>query len=376
PADFVDFHILLYESVYDAQWLRQIYNGLLERENGTREWIPRLATSYSSDDGITWTVEMDPDAKWGDGTPVTAEDVVFTYQSILTPDLGSTGYSFTKKYFDNSSITAVDTNTVQFVLKEPYAFAESLLAYDIVPKHIWESVPLDEWATQSADWAANDPSKFVGTGPYKLKEWDSTNAIINLEKNTHFADMANVEEPILDELFFEFYSNKEGALSALAAGDIDIVDAQFSPSLTEVEALAADGVTYRLVADPGTQEMAINCQHPYMGTGESCPIAGEESAKHVRKAINHMIPRETIVEEILEGLGAPGVTPMPDAAVGFDEDLEPYEYSIEMAKDHMREAGFEFEEETTDGGGIGLTIIMSILALAGATQVFLLKRRK
>ncbi|MBD3190132.1 MAG: hypothetical protein GF308_05790, partial [Candidatus Heimdallarchaeota archaeon] len=374
PADFVDFHILLYESVYDAQWLRQIYNGLLERENGTREWIPRLATSYNSDDGITWTVEMDPDAKWGDGTPVTPEDVVFTYQSVLTPALGSTDYSFYKKYFDNESITKVGDHTVQFELKQSYAFAESLLAYDLVPKHIWESVPLNEWATQSADWAANDPSKLVGTGPYKLKEWDATNAIINLEKNTHFADMANVEEPILNDIFFEFYSNKEGALSALAAGDIDMIDAQFSPSLTEVEALS--GVTYRLVADPATQEMAINCQHPYLGTGESCPIAGEESAKHVRKAINHMIPRETIVEEILDGLGAPGINPMPDASVGFDEDLEPYEYSIDMAKDHMRAAGFEFEETPTGGEGVGLVIILSILALAGATQVFLLKRRE
>ncbi|MBD3190860.1 MAG: hypothetical protein GF308_09465 [Candidatus Heimdallarchaeota archaeon] len=380
PADFVDFHILFCESIFDAQWLRQIYNGLLERENGTREWMPRLATSYNSDDGINWTVEMDPDAKWGDGTPVTAEDVVFTYQAILNPALGSTRYSFTKKYFDNSSITALDNHTVQFVLKEPYAFAENLLAYDLIPKHIWEPIPYSHWWEQAQEWALNDSSKLIGTGPYRLKSWNDSQGIIYLEKNPYFAEMTGVEEPHLEDIFFEFYSNKGEALSALAEGTIDVVDAQFSPTLEEVTALP--NVTYQLINDFCTQEMAINCQHPYLGTGELCPIPGNESAKYIRQAISHIVPREEIIEEFFEGRGRPSITPMPPGCLGADTTLEPYEYSIALAKDRMRAAGFVYPEDTSPSEvsislGNRLSILMGIISLVGGCYSLLrLTRRK
>ncbi|MHA1306101.1 MAG: ABC transporter substrate-binding protein [Candidatus Heimdallarchaeota archaeon] len=118
--------------------------------------------------------------------------------------------------------------------------------------------------------------------------------------------------------------------------------------------------------------------HPYLGTGELCPIADLASGNHIRKAISHMVPRDVIVEEILDGIGAPGITGMPDVAVGFDDTLEPYEYSVELALDHMKAAGFTIIDapEPTETTGIGLAVLMSILALAGASQVFFLKRRK
>ena len=148
-----------------------------------------------------------------------------------------------------------------------------------------------------------------------------------------------------------------------------MVDAQFTPKIAEVPA----GAVYTLAEDPGTQEIGINMMHPYLGTGELCPIAGPESAKHIRKAISHMVPREIIISEILEDLGAPGVTGMPNVAVGFNEDLEPYEYSIARALQHMKDAGFNVETTVV---GVGLFVVMSILALAGASQIIFLKRRK
>lgn len=376
PADYVHFHPLLYQSVYDAEWLRQIYNGLIERDAETLEFTERIASSYeTTDGGMTWEVTIDPAATWSDGTPVTADDVKFTYEAVLSPELGSVSYGFTKKYFDNESITVLDDHTVKFELKEPYAFAESLLGYDLVPKHIWESIPVGDWDSQSVEWAKNDPSKFVGTGPFTLKDYDPTNGIINLEKNPHFDDVPGLEEPILDEVFVEYYANKEGAISALAAGTIDMISAYFGISFEDMEGVANADID--IAASPAWQEMMLNMEHPIIGTGDAAATPGAESAKHIRKAISHMVPRETIIEEILNGYGEPGVTACPDTSFAHDDTIEPYEYSIELAMEHMEAAGYEYEEETTtDGGGIGLAIIMSILALAGATQVFLLKRRK
>ncbi len=68
-----------------------------------------------------------------------------------------------------------------------------------------------------------------------------------------------------------FYGSKEGALSALASGVVDMMDYNFKAMISE---MTIAGATYTLVDDPGNQEMAINMYHPYISTGELCPIAG------------------------------------------------------------------------------------------------------
>ncbi|MHA1739524.1 MAG: ABC transporter substrate-binding protein [Candidatus Heimdallarchaeota archaeon] len=375
PADFVDFHIYQYESVYDAYWLRQIYNGLVERQPGTRQWGNRLATSFTSTDGLEWLVDINPNAKWADGSPLTASDVNYSYNLLIDPLFGNNDLAYWQQYIDETSITIINDYQVQINFLQPYVFQESNLAVDLVPEHIWGPIAPELQEAQAITWAVSDPTKLFGAGPYKMVEYDGTNQVIHLEVNEYFDDWSGVT-PNFDDIFFEFYANKEGAISALATGALDMVDSQFSCQIEEISDLP--GVVYELVEDPGTQEMGINMEHPYLGTGASCPIATEASANHIRKAISHMIPRDVIVEEILDGIGAPGVTAMPDVAIGFDTSLVPYEYSLELALDHMEAAGFDIPDipTLTAPSGIGLAVLMSILALAGASQVFFLKRRK
>ena len=106
------------------------------------------------------------------------------------------------------------------------------------------------------------------------------------------------------------------------------------------------------------------------------------SRNYIRKAISHMVPRNKIVEEILDGIGAPGVTGMPDIAFGYDSSLEPYEYSIVLAKNEMRAAGFEYPEDnnpiitpTTFILGIQFWKIISSLTLLGST-IYVIRYRK
>jgi len=375
PADFVDFHIYQYESVYDAYWLRQIYNGLIERQPGTRQWGNRLADSFTSTDGLDWLIDINPNAKWADGSALTAADVNYSYNLLIDPLFGNNDLAYWQQYIDKDSITIINDYQVQIEFLQPYVFQESNLAVDLVPEHIWGPIAPELQEAQAIAWAATDPTKLFGAGPYKMVSYDGTNQVIHLTVNEYFDDWSGVT-PNFDDIYFEFYANKEGAISALATGALDMIDSQFSCQIAEISDLP--GVVHELVIDPGTQEMGINMEHPYLGTGASCPIATAESAKHIRKAISHMIPRDVIVEEILNGIGAPGVTGMPDVAVGFDTSLVPYEYSIEIALDHMEAAGFDIPDipTITAPTGFGLVVLMSILALAGASQVFFLKRRK
>ena len=371
PADFEDFHPWLYESVYDAEWLSQIFNPLIQRDpENNYAWGPRIATDFSSSDGLTYTINIDPDAKWSDGTQITTSDIIYNYQLGVTPSLGHTTYSFNTLYWNNDSITEISDTEFTITFLQTYVFQDSNLAVNLLPEHIWGAIDPADHGAQAVSWAKDNPENFVGSGPYYLYDYDPTNQVIHLKANEYFDDWFG-SAPNFDDVFFEFYGSKEGALAALAAGSIDMMDYNFKAMISEMDIA---GATYTLVDDPGNQEMAINMEHPYLGTGELCPVVGAESAKHIRKAISHMIPREIICDEILEGLGVPGVTHWPKASVGFDEDLEYYEYSIDLALQHMKDAGFDVT--LTNTGDIGLVVVMSILALSGAIQVVFMKRRK
>ena len=159
-----------------------------------------------------------------------------------------------------------------------------------------------------------------------------------------------------------YISGKDNAVAELIAGNIDIMDAQYFPVLADFEGVS--GVEGVLVKDPAHQEMSMNLRHPVMGTGELTPVGTAEAAKNIRKAISHAVPRETIVEEILEGIGGLGVIPCPDSVVGFDDTLEPYAYDLDLAIDFVEAAGYTvLVDETTEAGIAGL-VFLSFLGLA------------
>jgi ABC-type transport system substrate-binding protein len=373
PGDFVDFHPLLYEATYDAEWLHQIYNCLVERDPlQDNAYEGRILESFSTTDGMSYSCKLRPDLYWADGTAITTDDIIYNYQLLATPTLGHTTYSFITQYIDNDTVVKIDDDEFTMNFLQPYVFQDSNLASYLLPEHIWAPIAPENHGAQAVAWATSDPGKLFGCGPYVLEEYDGTNAVIHLSKNEYFDDYWGTE-PYFDDIYFEYYSNKEGAISDMISGSIDMIGSQFFVQEDDLTGLT--GITFTTVDDPGNQEMALNMEHPYLGTGELLPIPGWESAKHVRKAISHIVPRQVIVDEILDGLGTPGVTHWPSASLGFDDSLVHYEYSIATALAHMEAAGYDITISTTTTG-IGLVVVMGILAFAGATQVFFLKRRK
>jgi ABC-type transport system substrate-binding protein len=368
PADFEEFHPHFWHSIYDAQWLRQIYNGLVERQNSTHLWTGRLATNFYSTNGCNYSVELDPYARWADGTDITPEDIIFNYDLLVNDDYGAPDADYYKDYWSEGAVEKVDENTITITFDQTYVFQDNHLAIDLIPKHIWEPIAINNHTAQAAEWALNNPNKLFGLGPYRLEDYDNQNEIIHLKKNEYFSDMENCPEPHFEEIFFKFYSNKEEALSALASEEVDMVDAQYSPQLEELDEL---GLYYRLVTDLTYHEISYNCLHPRIGTGEENP-AGEGSGVYVRRAIDTIIPREIIIEDIRKGLGLPGVTAWSKASIGYNEELKPREYSVEAAKDLMRQAGYSYPEDKT--------IIISLYPLFGVISgmlgIFLVIVRK
>jgi len=376
PADFEDFHPYLQESTYDAQWLRQVFNPLTDRDaTADNAYTPRLAESITTTDGLTYHVILKDNLFWADGVAFTTDDVIYNYNLAINESLGHTTLSFNEIYWNTDSITKISDTEFTIEFLQPYVFQESNLALDLLPEHIWGSIHPSNHGTQSVDWATNDPGQIFGMGPFRLAEYDGTNQIIHLEVNPYFDDWSGIT-PNFDDVYFEFYGNKEGAVSALASGLIDMIDSQFYVQIDELAGLS--DLTYTLTDDPGNQEMSINMLHPYIGTGELCPISDPESGKNIRKAISHIVPREVIVEEILNGLGYPATTHWPRVSVGYDFDLEPYSYDLVKALEYMELCGYDvtYPTELTLDSGLGFIAIIGLISLVGAVQIFFLKKKK
>jgi len=342
PADFEDFHPYKTESVYDARWTNQIYCSLIERSSSisyNNSFAPYLAKNYTSVDGLTYNIHIKPDAKWADGHVLNASDVEYSFKLIIDPDLGSSDYSYLQEYLIDTSVSIISEFELEITFQKFIFTQENNLAIPLIPKHIWQSIdPLDH-GSQAATWATDDilDSNLFGAGPYYLEDYNETLDFIHLKRNDYFDDWTGIV-PYFEDLYFEFWSTKESALSALAAGDLDMIDTNFAPTIDEIPG----GVNYELVPAPGIQEMAFNCLHPIIGTGELCPIPGLESAKHIRRAINYMTPRDTIIHYYLNDLGVPGVTAWSQSTIGFDDSLEYVKYNETKAREYMELAGYNY----------------------------------
>ncbi|MHA1516598.1 MAG: ABC transporter substrate-binding protein [Candidatus Heimdallarchaeaceae archaeon] len=369
-------------SFFDDQWMTAVYSSLFQRSQFSHEWEPIIASNYSlSSDGRNYTVHLDPNAKFSDGSPLLAEDVKYTYNLHMTPAVNSEHYSYFSKWFEaNDSIEIVDSQTLNFNLSRFSVLSQKLLSYGIVDKSSIEP------AISTYGYSIFDEAPLTGnvqdvlvksSGPFMLENFSSSE--VKLVPNPYWDELncSGGNDPILNELNFQYISSTDEAFSYLIAGTVDILDGNFRifPTATFED---FSGIRGEFVKVLQYQELALNLQHPVFGTGELTPVGTPAAAKAIRKAISHAIPRDVIVDQIYEGLAKPGVTPMPDGCIGFDESLEPYAYDLDLAVEYMEDAGFErcvlgctpYTPYTT-----GYTFSLVLLSVMGLSCCLIIRKR-
>ena len=303
--------------------------------DGTFE--PRLADSWETNeaqDKITY--HLNENAKWQDGEPVTAEDVVYSAQVA-----SSSEYNYLRRirmqYFagtdetgcetstDSIEVAALDDHTVEFTLKAPMdpAIIYALVNRDffIMPKHLLDSIS-DADLVNDAFW-----QKPIGSGPCIFDSMES-GVSIEFKANKDYY----LGAPDFDRLVFKKVQSTN-LLSGLMSGDIDVLSGNSQIPLADWEtAKNTKGIVTKSVPTFAYQYMAMNTARDYL-------------TEDVRHAISLAINRQVIVDQLLQGEARIAIGPLAEDHPYFDEKLLPIEYDPEKAKSMLEAAGWDSNRE-------------------------------
>ena len=273
-----------------------------------------LAVDYDvSEDGLTYTIDIRDDVVFSDEVELTAEDVVFTFETAK--DSGS--------IIDLSNlekVEAIEDNQVEFTLDQPDSTFITLLATTgIVPKHAYD------------DTYNENP---IGSGPYQLVQWDKDQQLI-VEANPHYyGEIAEFHK--LTFLFLE----EDAAYAAAKAGEADVV--AVTPSFASQDVSGMELVELETVDNRGIV-------FPYVEAGEETedgvPIGNDVTADEaIRKAIDLAVDREALVEGVLDGYGTEASS-VADNLPWWNEETAVTDNDIEQAKELLEDAGWKENED-------------------------------
>ncbi len=263
---------------------------------------PALALSWETDDYQTYLVHLRHGVRFHDGHELTAKDVVYTFESILDPEMAS---PYRGAYRDLATVAAIDPYTVRFGLRQPTGAFLVSLVMKIVPDGAGREL-------------RNRP---IGTGPYEFGRFAADD---RLELNAYpgyFAGAPRNRAVTLKVVPDDIMRGLE-----LRKGSSDLVVNDLSPDI--VYQLERDGLSLTQAPGLDYQYLAFNCTDPIL------------SDVRVRRAIAFAIDRESIIKYLRRGLAAPAVGIIPPTSWAFNSDIFVFDYDPAQARAILDEAGY------------------------------------
>lgn len=300
--------------------------------------VPSLDNGGLSADGKTIIYKLRDDVTWSDGTPVTADDFVFTYDMIMSDsNVVQSRYPY-EDYI--TSVEATDAHTVTVTFSEPFAAWLTSVFNFVLPKHVLQSVFEAEGTLDNAAW---NKAPTVGVGPFVFSEWESGSHLI-FKANPNWPT-----PPKLEQVFIRIVPDDAAQEAAIIAGDTDI---GVFLSSDQIEKLEAGGTVDVIAVASGYDEgwflnVSPETAHPAM------------LDVNVRKAIALATDRFTIVNDLLDPeINPVNVTFWDGTAPYGNPDLEPYPYDPEEAKALLDAAGWVDSngDGTRDKDGVELVL--------------------
>ena len=278
--------------------------------SGTGTLVPVLAKSYTiSADGKTYTFVLRKNARFTDGTPVTADDVVFTVKKAQDPALKSPEYA----NWSGVQVTAIDEQTVRFTLSKAYPPFLSLTTLGILPSRLWQNISDAEFPFSTLE------TQPVGSGPFMITNIsrDASGLIqsVSLAENPSYV----LGRPYLDGIRFVFYANTEDLTRGLSSGAIESAYGIPTPGALSAPYARVFGVFW----NPSQNQVYARAE--------------------VRKALSLALNRQKIVTSVLGGYATPIMGPVPPGEgvrqVPIPESADP----IAAAAQVLEAAGWTYD---------------------------------
>ncbi|TVQ57826.1 MAG: ABC transporter substrate-binding protein [Rhodobacteraceae bacterium] len=295
-----------------------IYEGLL-RYDADLAPQPGLAREWEvSEDGLVYTFRLAENARWHDGEPFTAEDVVFSVDVFLR----ETHPRLRASLVHVETIEAVDDHTVRFTLNNPFGPFLGLFevgTMPMVPKHIYEG-------TDFANNPMNDTP--IGTGPFRFNEWVQ-GSHIHLVRNDDY----HVEGmPYLDEIFWRVIPDAAARAVAFETGQVDVLPGGSVENFDVPRLTAMDGVC---VTGGGWEFFG---PHSWMWINLR---EGPTTDVRFRRAIMHAMDREFARDVVWNGFGRVASGPVSSSTRFFSDDVTIYDYDPDKARALLAEMAYD-----------------------------------
>ena len=303
--------------------LSHIFQSLVGQDDRQR-LEPELAESWKAIDDTTWEFKLRKNVRFHDGTPFTADDVIFSFERA--PNVEGSPSSF-GIYAKGKTFTKVDDHTLHIKTAAPYP---------LMPNDVSQVFIVSRKHGQGAKTPDYNSGKAaIGTGPFKFVEYTPGNRIV-MQRNDQYWG----QKPAWQRLIFRGIKSDPSRVAALLAGDVDLIDQV--PS-TDMERLKKEPkVTIAQVVS--NRIIYLHLDHfrddsPFVRAKDGAPIKNPLRDRRVRQAISKAIDRDAIVSRVMEGEAIKAGQLLPEGFFGVSPKLKPVAYDPNGAKKLLAEAG-------------------------------------
>lgn len=313
-----------------TDWVIEEFFDRLVVINTDGSFDPRIAKSWDID-GTDITFHLDENAKWHDGEPVTAEDIVYTFRLQSSPDvqwLRQSNVKYLEGTDDNGketgedsiAVTAVDEHTVKLQLKQPAdetrIFSTILRDVFVLPSHLLKDIP-DADIKDAPFWSSP-----VGSGPFIFNSQIDGERVEGDANPDYF-----LGRPNFDHIVIRFMDASTLA-AALLNGEVDITS---DVSISDLDTLKANpDITVESKKSFQYQDLCLNLKDDAF------------SDKNVRIAFDKAINKQAIIDNLYKGFGEPAKTILSSSHPYFNQSVLGNAYDPDAAKKLLEDAGFDF----------------------------------
>ncbi len=311
---------VLAQNDVDADLVALLFRGLTQGTD-TGVVVPDLARSWViSPDDLTYTFALRDDARWHDGVPVTADDVVYTIRIIQDPDFQ--GNPQLSSLWRSVTVEKVDSHTVRFRLTESFAPFLGYTSVGLLPAHLLQDVPAADLPQAAYNLHP------IGTGPFAVEELDGSRALLKA------APGYDGEKPYLAKVEFKFYPSYKAVLEAYDRKEVEGVGRVESQEIERV--MRTSGLALFSAPISGYAVILLNLDRvPFQD-------------KRLRQALLNGMNRQRLIDQVLDGQGLVAHSPVMPTQWSYHSGIKKYEHDPARARALLEAAGW------TDADGDGV----------------------